>query len=356
VRLNSEYGGRSLRLARVIVAAFAVFAPNLVTGQALTAAQLYPDHDLQEYSPASMRHVQFPPRTARRAVLLFRSGFDGEIQLAPISGKYSTYQEIRGTDSLTNFTWPLTAFNPNPQLTGIQIVIASARRAAPDDINDYIDNRIVTVPGPAAYLTRALLMKVLKRSPATCCIQENLQTASVAAPPMDMYERFSIRFNPELRRQVQSRRKRFWRTVWSMKTKADYRIEAYVYGDANGDPYWYAHGDNNPAGPPLVEYWSASNKSVPVPLDEWALVEIYLHRSTGSDGRFFWAVNGKTVIDHYGPNYGSRRQPVNVFMYSSVYGSIFPMYQWIDDLEIWTAPPCPSLPCDSPRSHISSRD
>ena len=53
-----------------------------------------------------------------------------------------------------------------------------------------------------------------------------------------------------------------------MKTRNDYRIEAYVYGDASGRPYWYAQGDTNTgSGAYNQHFWSASNKSIPVPLD-----------------------------------------------------------------------------------------
>jgi hypothetical protein len=294
-------------------------------------------------------------QTNPSATLLFKSGFEGNIVLSHVSGNLSTYQAIQGADSQTNFSWPLELFSPNPQLTGLQEVISYGTPAS-EDINNYIQNSIETVTGHSGSTTHALLLKALKASNATCCLQDNLQSASLANPPNDMYERFWVKYNPELLSQVQANKNQFYRTVWTMKTTNDYRIEAYIYGDTNGNPYWYAHGDNNPAGPPLVEYWSASNKSVPVPLNQWALVEIYLHRSTGSDGRFFWAVNGQTVVDHQGPNYGANNAPINVFMYSSVYTQYYPAYQWIDDLEIWSEAPCANLPCgaSSPSAGTSS--
>lgn len=76
---------------------------------------------------------------------------------------------------------------------------------------------------------------------------------------------------------------------------------------------------------------------VTVPATQWLSVELYVHRSTGSDGRFHWGVNGQTIADHY--------ERINLLMFSIVYGYGRPAYQWIDDLEVWNLPPCSLLPC-----------
>ena len=124
--------------------------------------------------------------------------------------------------------------------------------------------------------------------------------------------------------------------------------------ELHGQPYFFAHADNDPNGSyPYQEYWAVPNSSVPVPLDQWFSVEFYLHRSTGGDGRFYWAVNGHTVVDHYGPNYGVNNEKVNALMFSNLYGNsvhLNPGYQWIDDLEVWDLPPCAALPCGAPTS------
>jgi hypothetical protein len=80
-------------------------------------------------------------------------------------------------------------------------------------------------------------------------------------------------------------------------------------------------------------------------MNQWFLMEVYLKRSTGSDGRFFWAVNGQTIADRMGPNYGANNEAILGMYLQNVYSNYFPMYQWVDDFEIWDAPPCANLPC-----------
>ena len=293
------------------------------------------------------------------AKLLFKSGFENFVYLAPVSGGFSQYQYIQGTDNSTSYAWPVMAWNPNPLLTGLLGVITSSNlNPAPEDFNDYIQNAIETVTGPNGNLTYALRQKIVKPSPNTCCTQDSFQIAGLGTPLIDSYVRYWIKLNPEFLSQVQTYGVNFWRVLWEMKTSTDYRIATFIYGSSDGQPYFFAHADNNPASVyPYREYWAVSNTSVPVPLDQWFSVEFYLHRSTGSDGRFYWAVNGQPIADQYGPNYGINNQNVNALMFSNLYGNsvhLNPAYQWIDDLEVWDLPPCASLPCGPPSGVTSS--
>ena len=278
--------------------------------------------------------------------------------LGPVSGGYSQYQYIQGTDNSTGYTWPVKAWSPSPLLSGLLGVVTSSKlKPAPEDFNQYIQNAIETVIGPNGNMTKALLQKIAKPSPNTCCTQDSFQIAGLSTPLVDSYVRYWIKLNPELPRQVQTYKSDFWRVLWEMKTFTDFRITTFVYGSASGQPYFFVHADNNPNGSyPYQEYWAVPNTLIPVPVDQWFLVEFYLHRSAASDGRFYWAVNGQTVADHYGPNYGVNNEKVNVLMFSNLYGNsvhLNPAYQWIDDLEVWDLPPCASLPCGPPRAAVS---
>ena len=290
--------------------------------------------------------------------LLFKSGFESAVNLAPVSGGFSQYQYIQGTDNSTGYTWPVKAWSPGTALSGLLGVVTSSNlNPAPEDFNAYIQNSIEPVTGPNGNLTNALLQKIAKPSPNTCCTQDSFQMAGLNTPLVDSYVRYWIKLNPELLSQVQTYKSDFWRVLWEMKTFTDYRITTFIYGSSSGQPYFFAHADNNPNGSyPYQEYWAVPNTSVPVPLDQWFSVEFYLHRSTGSDGRFYWGVNGQTVADHYGPNYGINNENVNALMFSNLYGNsihLNPGYQWIDDLEVWDLPPCGTLPCGSPTSNAS---
>jgi hypothetical protein len=63
------------------------------------------------------------------------------------------------------------------------------------------------------------------------------------------------------------------------------------------------------------------------------LVEFFWHRSTGNDGRFWWAVNGKVIVDHHGPN--KILKPIDRGMLFTVYSEKYPLSQYVDDIAIW---------------------
>ncbi|QOJ22950.1 MAG: hypothetical protein HRU78_04220 [Gammaproteobacteria bacterium] len=67
--------------------------------------------------------------------------------------------------------------------------------------------------------------------------------------------------------------------------------------------YWTTKGDNVANGPfTPVDYWREENHVVPVPVDKWSKFEVYWHRSSDSDGRYWAAVDGQVIVDHSGPN------------------------------------------------------
>ena len=183
------------------------------------------------------------------AKLLFKSGFENSVRLVPVAGGFSQYQYIQGTDNSTGYVWPVTSWNPSPWLTGLLGVITSSYFSpAPEDFNSYIQNAIEIVTGPDGNPTNALRQKIAKPSPNTCCTQDSFQMAGLSTPLIDSYVRYWIKLNPEFLSQVQTHRDNFWRVLWEMKTFTDYRIATFIYGNSSGQPYFFVHADNNPAG------------------------------------------------------------------------------------------------------------
>jgi hypothetical protein len=75
--------------------------------------------------------------------------------------------------------------------------------------------------------------------------------------------------------------------------------------------------------------------------------EVFWHRSTGPDGRVWMAVNGQVIVDMPGPN--KIRAPINRIAPNLYTGTAFPVYQWMDDLEIWDGfPPVGNNPPYAP--------
>ena len=290
--------------------------------------------------------VTVPPPRATNAQLLFKTGFEGTTKLGNMSGNApdSIYQSFSGADTTTGFSWPLKVGNPSPDLTGIHTIPYSGSSGP---LANYFFNAIESVQGHTGSQTKALLMKLDGFPANSCCAQDALGTAGLTDNVTSQYICMWVKLPSELLTQIQTYKGIFWRTLFAFKTYTDYRIESYIYGDASGVPYWYAHGDNAviPKGQQYQEYWAVSNKTVAVPFNQWFLLEIYFKRSKGNDGRFFWAVNGKTVGDRVGPNYGRDNEKINMIAYQDVYQNWFPAYQWIDDFEIWDSPPCATLPC-----------
>jgi hypothetical protein len=130
-----------------------------------------------------------------------------------------------------------------------------------------------------------------------------------------------------------------WRTFFEWKSKdyasgEGFRLIAFIYSDAQGNPYWHWQGDANPESP----MWEIDNNTVPVPVDEWFLTEFYWHWSEGEDGQALWKVNGQVIGDHYGPTTRNSK-PIDFIMLSQIYGNANPKYQWVDDIEIWDGIP-----------------
>ena len=93
-------------------------------------------------------------------------------------------------------------------------------------------------------------------------------------------------------------------------------------------------------GLPFKEFWRVSTRNVPVPVGKWFKFEVFWHRSKGSDGRFWAAVNGQKIVDKFGPNYGVNSNPIDRIMFLQLYsGASYPLEQWTDDVQIWSSFP-----------------
>jgi hypothetical protein len=281
--------------------------------------------------------------------LLFSSGFEASSTLAPItlSAGGDDYQRLSGLDTGTGYSWPMSFWGANATTTGLHPIVGGSNL-----VSTYITNDIESVAGHTGSPTKALKIGSSTPGPGFCCTQVPFQIAGLSQQVKDFYVRYWTKLNPEFLAQEQVGGNNFWRTMLELKTFTDYRIATFIYGASNLVPYWAVVVDNKPegAGPPCPTgaCWTGDNSSIPVPTGQWMLMEYYLHRSIGSDGRFFWAVNGQTIVDHSGPTYGANQENFDFLAFLNVYGTnMNPAYQWVDDIQVWTLPPCGTLPCGS---------
>ena len=114
-------------------------------------------------------------------------------------------------------------------------------------------------------------------------------------------------------------------------------VSINAFGGA--EPYWDVQ--TNTYVPSYQAYWRTNtNGSLTVPAGKWMKLEVYWHRSSASDGRIWAAVDGKVIADKWGANMGPNKAPINRIMLSQLYsGSPYPIYQWVDDVQIWSTFP-----------------
>jgi hypothetical protein len=157
--------------------------------------------------------------------------------------------------------------------------------------------------------------------------------------PTDLYISYWLKLEPDLAVKIAGS----WRVVFEIKTAEQpgssydwrYQVELISW---NGTPTWRVYSDH--VYPTRGDNWDVQVPSVPVPVGEWFKLEVGWHRSSGSDGRFWAAINGQVLDDHRGPNMGAANAPMDRVMITNLYtGGTYPQYQWLDDLQIWSTFP-----------------
>jgi hypothetical protein len=271
------------------------------------------------------RSVSGYSRSARHepAKLLFKSNFGSGVTITGPRVWGSIWaQDITGQDA--GFSWPPSFW----QGTGVVQELVSSRL----DAHSYVRAEIVRVTGRDGRPTRALFQQILRTDSDATQIPYYLTNL---VEDGDLFVRYWIKLQPDLASVIGPN---FWRVLFEWKTKSDYRFALYVYTDARGTPYWFAHGDNVAGELPYREFWRQSDQRLPVPQGQWFQLEVFWHRSTDPSGRIWASVNGHVIVDHRGPNYGSRGDPIDRIMLTQVYGKAG-YYQWVSDIEIWNGFP-----------------
>jgi hypothetical protein len=260
--------------------------------------------------------------------------------LSPVGEFFGTgaWQGLVGADNTTGFTWPLNVWGGTAKFQ----MIAGAPVDA-TTIGNYIVNRIEPTTGHRGTPTRALYSEMRQRGSS---FTQDAFLLLPASEQGDLYISFWMKFQPDL---LQKMTPQNWRAVFEWKTAGDYRVIAYAASwdngcggvKPNGPLFWQIRGDNEAnGGLPYQEFWKVDNCSIAVPAGEWFKFEVFWHRSSGADGRVWMAVNGQVIVDRYGPNRGVNNAPINRIFIPNLYSdSPYPVYQWVDDIEIWNGFP-----------------
>ncbi len=257
--------------------------------------------------------TQATVKIQKKTSILFKSGFEG----LTISPQKYDYQYITGKDELTGYSWPIYILGSD--FSGIHRIN--------DDNGKAITNRLEKIKGPHGNTTTALYQEVTYDVKVT---QTPYQINNIKQNPKELYIRYWMKTDT-----LSLLGKDQWRAIWEYKTKQyaenrGFRMIAFMAKDIHGRPFWSFQGDKNPQEP----IWQVENYDMPLIRGEWFKVEFYLKWSEGPDGYASMKVNGKLIGEHFGAT-THNEDPMDFIMLTQVYGNSHPMYQWVDDIEIW---------------------
>ena len=315
------------------------------------------------------------PFSANAQELLFKSGYEAGTILSPPRDCWSSdpngcWQDLVGTDSTTGFTWPPAVWGGS---AAFQMIADALVPVTPETIGAYMFNEIRNETGHNGTSTQVLYSQITQ----SCCCGAAPQGSGAAQNPYlllpdpesgDIYFSYWLKFQPDLATRMEAGPQGLggwhWRVLSGWKTAGDYRVIAQVNRDPwinNGALFWVLTGDNEAnGGLPYKRFWELRNVAVPVPVGEWFKVEFFWHRSSGSDGRVWVAIDGQVIFDRFGRNMASSNpldpefgfldspRPINRIFQIQLYSSTsYPIYHWVDDLQIRSGFPsiCEDTPC-----------
>lgn len=325
----------------------------------------------------NLNRIRLTSTPGQPSSLLFWSRYESATTLGPptdCSGS-QCWQYLSGTDSTTGDAWPSPVW-PDGSVGRFQLLADAP--VDPVAVSTYMVNQLESGTGRNGSQS---LYSEIKRS--GCCgtdpqlggATQNPYVAEPSGTGNDLYLSYWLKFQDDLETLMGQcdpvapdhlNIGRQWRMVFEWKTRGDYRVILQVQRDRDatscaftGPLYWAVAGDNDancenyyePGSlcPPPTSHWTAPTTSVGVPINEWFKVEVFWHRSGGSDGRVWMAINGQVIADRWGPNLGSglpngdSPAQINRIMINQIYtSSHYPVFQWVDDVQIWQGFPTAS--------------
>ncbi len=292
------------------------------------------------------------------ATLLFRSDFGQGVTLDARSGNTNVAQRIRGGD-VSGFRWDNPPFGAEP--TWFNNIINTTNTPAPLPVTAYLDDALVSRPGPYGSATRVLRLDKLADSPSSTVTQLSFNYSPMREPPSEFYVRYWLHLDPNVDAQARSAYAAegwFWRLLWEYKAYyapaeggADtYRQGVYIGADpqhggraqlfVNANKILERPGQNAQ----FLEDWRDTSSDAP-PLGRWVPFEVYVKYRNDDTGRFFVALDNKVLSNHYGPSEGANVTQIGSIFNSLAYGMYRNSRQYIDDFEVWNTLPCTTLPC-----------
>ncbi len=265
-----------------------------------------------------------PESNPSNAKLLFASGFEDGTRLSAPNGAYKYFS---GTDAGTGFTWPITALGgaTDPRLQHI------------GGLGTNVFSEIQTVTGHLGGNTKALYREVVPANePGGNFRQVAHQLNGMTASNQKIYVKMWMKVDATSFTGTNR-----YRAIWEYKTygyeqpAGGFRVAAYMNMDSNGNESWEFRGDTKPGFAGVV--WSASNKTIPFPKEEWFKLEYFIDfKVDGSaTGRVWMKINDQLIGDKANVQTSRNNQKMQALFLTNLYGANGNIHSWIDDLEIW---------------------
>ncbi len=285
------------------------------------------------------------------ARLLFRSGFEGSTQVVDHLNAHT----ITGEDG--DFSWDTDLPQRTPPKNNNQARPRFFYITGKDNPDKYVDSRLETVTGPKGNPTRALYMGVKEDYPEPeGDHQYKTRNEFSIYPPLTMrqgYVSYWIKFQDNLkeiwRDGAQDRMVMEWKESGpSHKDGAhQYRFNIHVRRINGRKLVWQMGGVNYTETSQEGDWSIVTDEEVVV--GEWFRIEVFWKQGSGDDGRLWLAINGEEVADYQGRlhHVSNPIQDINAWSPFKIYygqnwikdSSTVGLYQWVDDIEMWSAPP-----------------
>ena len=269
--------------------------------------------------------------------LLFRSSFDNVIVDKTVSWNH----HLRGTDTITNFTFP-------DDLPGdfiehyFNYVVGDM-----DNYFEYANAEIVNTTGYDGNPTNALYIEFIKDDPnfiAYSRVQYAMYGDESSDDPVQRmnqgYVKYRIKTHIDHSDTISD-----WRIPIEWKDMDDdgFRMGLYIYDSNTSSPYWVVKGQYMIDGELGDDVWQYDNYTFPVIEDDWFELEVYWYgHPDPTVGRLQVAINGQMVFDVTNQT-KDPAQPEKMFYFMpfKVYGTVG--YSWITDFEYRDLPPSTSV-------------
>jgi hypothetical protein len=266
-------------------------------------------------------------------------------------------------DDASGYQWPAKVWGG---IGRFQYITRNPVPADPDDPTENVDVEIAHVPGWTGNNSDVLHQIRVHRyeyPPPNQAQTGHPQIPYIIRPPgtqaeTPLYLRFRWKFDGNFGT---------WHMPFQFKTGDDsYRMSLFVEtstpnttSDPEGaDPCTRSNGDQTPRfvlradeSDSVPIHWQTCVNDIAVPANTWMKIEIYFDRGpVGGSGRVWLAIDGVPKIDRTiagGLRVNGNPNPINRIMFPQSYGGyVWPVEQWVDDMEIWTG-----FPADASKPH-----